>query len=1272
MKVTKEKYDQLVNTMSIFSNNVSYELEAKCTKRLIKNDFVKIIQFYRSKFAETIHEETLDISIKNNATSSYRISLIGNEPISSFCQLNTIDESLYNDIPIMIKKNVENVKPLYIDGLDFKIDLKDEDKNITLEKRNDIFKNLRSEEKSFRYKKRFSYTAKNSMFRYDCTIVKSAYNRYTLADSNIEKTPESYEVEIEVLRENRDSPKNYSQEFLRAIMELQLILEGESDSERLVSKDAKKKIMQEYFNLCFPNERIFQTSRKYFLGPQPVTLEMKNLEPPDFGKTSILVDYTVTDKADGERSLMFVDGEGKAFLINNRFNIKYTGVALKTFKNMLLDGEYITKDVNGKDINMYAIFDIYYGNEGKTLSNLPLLDDKNGESRHSFMKDYVTKVAPEFKKKSMEVVLKEFLSGEDILKQSANLYKKRLNTGIYHVDGLIFTPKKLAVGALFENDVPSIKKTWPNAFKWKPPSENTIDFLVKFDRDPNGTPFKAFKNGTEYISTKLFVGYNPVQWEPISAIKYFSTTFTRQDEYIIKNFVPPDRTDDKVSQYIGELKCKDGSIIDDFTVVEFSYDTDQDSWVPLRVRMDKTEAYLKNGLGNSLNDFGTAVNIWRSIQEPVTLDYFEGKKKVVESKDADIYYDRTLPNEKMASKNMKYFHSKIKYNIIAADQPQTLFDIACGKAGDLPKWLDARIKKVVGVDVFRDNIENQVDGAYARTFKKAVEMKRINKNDYVYMTMDSSQVFGKDYFETFKNENDKIMANVLWGLVPKDSIRKDMGFLKEMHGIVSKKFNMVSCQFAIHYFFASEKSLDNFITNIDNLLADGGCFIGTCLDGFQVKKFLKDLNVNESKLGELDGRVMWNIKKLYKNKTLSSIEFGEEIEIYMESIGRRLKEYLVNIKVLEQKLKKRNIILEEVRDFKTDYANIGENNGGIVMNDVEKMYSFLNISFKFRKVGNKSSPRSSPRSSPQPDVGLLEYDGKNSCFVDSALMALFHHRPNNIFEKMFLNETNIANPSPKSVKKYAKMDEEVDLIRKELSNIYLANNTNNDTKKQCTDIRRLFKTYDEKYNKIFGVESDIEWINTQHEPFDVYQMLNKIFRIAPSIEYRIGKPGAASPRKQMHDWNSPMVILDELHLKKEDSIFIKDYVPTFIKSWKDSNTNVDHKQKQQIVNLESPVLFINVIRSSQTKDDHQNIKLMNQVFPEESVSIAGTILNCVSILVHRGNNVTGGHYTCIIKSHTNGKWYHFDDTKDSLEKIGTFEDVLNDFVTCNLTGCLYL
>ena len=79
----------------------------------------------------------------------------------------------------------------------------------------------------------------------------------------------------------------------------------------------------------------------------------------DTSIVNITKNYCVTDKADGERYLLYVHTDKRVYLINNRLNIKYTGVS-HTATNTILDGEYVTKDKNGEKMNLFAAFDIYY------------------------------------------------------------------------------------------------------------------------------------------------------------------------------------------------------------------------------------------------------------------------------------------------------------------------------------------------------------------------------------------------------------------------------------------------------------------------------------------------------------------------------------------------------------------------------------------------------------------------------------------------------------------------------------------------------------------------------------------------------------------------------------------------------------------------------------------------------------------------------------------------------------------------------------------------
>jgi SAM-dependent methyltransferase len=46
----------------------------------------------------------------------------------------------------------------------------------------------------------------------------------------------------------------------------------------------------------------------------------------------------------------------------------------------------------------------------------------------------------------------------------------------------------------------------------------------------------------------------------------------------------------------------------------------------------------------------------------------------------------------------------------------------------------------------------------------------------------------------------------------------------------SRKFDIINCQFAIHYLFDSNNSTSNLITNIKNYLKDDGYLICTLFD----------------------------------------------------------------------------------------------------------------------------------------------------------------------------------------------------------------------------------------------------------------------------------------------------------------------------------------------------------------------------------------------------------------------------------------------------------
>ena len=103
---------------------------------------------------------------------------------------------------------------------------------------------------------------------------------------------------------------------------------------------------------------------KDFIGPSSTTLQISNIAPinKDSNIVNIRTNYTVTDKADGDRKMLYIAKTGKIYLITTQLNIEFTGAETKNKKlfNTLLDGEHIKHNKKGQFINLYAAFDIYF------------------------------------------------------------------------------------------------------------------------------------------------------------------------------------------------------------------------------------------------------------------------------------------------------------------------------------------------------------------------------------------------------------------------------------------------------------------------------------------------------------------------------------------------------------------------------------------------------------------------------------------------------------------------------------------------------------------------------------------------------------------------------------------------------------------------------------------------------------------------------------------------------------------------------------------------
>jgi SAM-dependent methyltransferase len=1010
MELSIATQDKFLDLINLFLNNPTYELEAKYKGAVTKDSFTRCIQYCKShKMKEEIHQETMDVVTRVGSTDVYRITLKGKDTITSVFKTNMLPNT---NVSFMKKSFIKGVRPILVDEMYFKIDLKDE-QNVDEQVQGEISLKYPSLDKGFRFKKRYSYIDDDNNLRYDFTMVRTSNYVGTefmafknMAQSQVLASKETFEIEIEMLRENtiakqkRKTKNVLAKAMMASICGIHLSI---IDEKHFMSAEDKAQVLRNYFALCYAKDNnsintILKNAafkpKDYFLGPQPVTLERKNVIEPGLGIVSIVQDYTVTEKADGERYLLYVNNDGKCYLINNRLSIKYTGVKLNRIVNSLFDGELITQDVMGRKANMFGMFDVYFYNSSDVRS-FPLINDDNREKSRTFVMNNFSKQFEEtFKQHGMVLFAKEFKHGDNIFELSKQMLDKH-TAGMYpyKIDGLVYTPKYYAVGAQFAKDTPNATKTWEMVFKWKPPHDNTIDFLVKYDRDNIGNHSLVIKDDSYHKIVSLFVGYNPAVHERLTAKKYLTNDVKMNKTYVPKEFLPGDVVDESISKAYLLVepstivtsttsnyskvtpKCINGDVIEDNSIVEFAYNPAKGSslsqhWVPLRVRHDKTEMLRKFGLSHTANDHNTAMNVWSSIQNPVTTEIISGIQKINASDivDEDVYFSSTLDRYKYASIVMKNFHNEfIKKRELIMKMPKgaSLFDIACGKGGDIKKWIDAGFTKVMGIDVVRDNIENRKNGAYARTLEAQKKFNfDHNKTPYVYITADASKRITHEYIENMEDADDKYIFKMLWGLTPPSQIKDPS--LTRYQNFMKGGFDVISCQFAIHYFFENETILDNFIFNISNNLKQGGYFIGTCLDGYAIKQKLSNIKKGESVQGTRDDRVLWNIKKLYEKN--DKIKLGEQIEIFMESIGKPIKEYLVDFNLLKAKMNEKGIDVLHVEDcskfgidksidsFKASYLRlVGSSDNSQLAKDIrqmseqEKEYSFLNSWFIFRR-----------------------------------------------------------------------------------------------------------------------------------------------------------------------------------------------------------------------------------------------------------------------------------------------------------------------------------
>lgn len=190
-----------------------------------------------------------------------------------------------------------------------------------------------------------------------------------------------------------------------------------------------------------------------------------------------------------------------------------------------------------------------------------------------------------------------------------------------------------------------------------------------------------------------------------------------------------------------------------------------------------------------------------------------------------------------------------------------IFDMGCGKGGDLSKLKFLSVKHYYGCDIAEKSLESAIKRA----------------------TM-------------YKYKTDFIQADFTTNNIQ-----------------IQEKANLVMSHFSFHYAFASEKALDKALKNVSRNIDENGVFLLTIPNNEVLeRRFSRSEN----------GVIQNNLYKAVLKKKIDSSDvddvndvYGKEYDFYLQESVTGCQEYLVDVLTMKRKLAKYNLIPEMKQDF---------------------------------------------------------------------------------------------------------------------------------------------------------------------------------------------------------------------------------------------------------------------------------------------------------------------------------------------------------------------
>ncbi len=576
--------------------------------------------------------------------------------------------------------------------------------------------------------------------------------------------------------------------------------------------------------------------------------------------------WYVTDKADGERAILYVRGT-EGFIIAKELT-KFT---LSTaVPRIIADCELITLPGGGR---LLGIFDVMiYLDEVITARGI--------EDRMLKAPDIVKATTLSLSSIGVTVFAKEYLQISQPIEEAVNLTINRKRA--YKTDGLILTSQG--------SDYYATRN-----LKWKPSHENTIDFMaIRLPESMRG--LVPEEEGREtYV---LLVGMNEHRRRLMHVRQW--ATFEKDTGVSLGAGYQPVLYKSAIWPLTYIYRAPKGDAMVDIhgRVVEMAVDEDASRllrsafeegrvspslniWKFMRIREDRSPAAGEFG-----NDYDIAESVFGNVIDPFQLsDLFSSSNGGYFEKSRDIIYK--------ASNKFKRFVIKktFKEHIHEGD---VVLDLAAGRGADLPTYNEIGISRLIAADIDPTALVE----LHRRSLDKHITDQRRRGKGGMVTNIIVTNVGG--------NSNVNRRAII------------------DRFGVESA--DVIVCNFALHYMCKNATQCTNFFALArDFAIAKSGKesrLIITIMNGSRVFELLEEYAVGEVWYSAEDEK--YAIRRDYDEEELK--KFGQMIAVKLPMTTKMYEEPLANIAAITEVAEATGWRLESSKSFSeymSEYATSG-------------------------------------------------------------------------------------------------------------------------------------------------------------------------------------------------------------------------------------------------------------------------------------------------------------------------------------------------------------